>query len=154
LLVALVLGIPDHARAVNVATESDLRTAILNATDGDTITFTASITLTADLPAVQHNVTITSQTGNTFALDGGSQFRGFLVGKWQPAATGTAQLAISVTIRDLVIQNTKAKGGDGGGVGGAGAGLGGALFVADQATVTLINVELSGNNATGGTGGN
>jgi hypothetical protein len=35
-------------------------------------------------------------------------------------------------------------------LGGAGAGLGGALFVAQSANVTVSNVTLTGNNATGG----
>jgi autotransporter-associated beta strand protein len=137
----------------DVANEGQLRSAITSAASGDTITFTANITLSADLPAVQKNVTI---NGNGNTLSGNNQFRGLLVGAWNPS-TGAA-VAVSVAIQDLTITDTKAAGGTGGAGsagsgGGGGAGLGGALFVANLANVTVSNVNLNGNAAVGGSGG-
>ena len=104
-----------------------LRQAILDAADGDTIRFDADITLAADLPAVQTDVTI---DGDGHRLAGDGQFRGFFIGAWQP---GTATpIAVDVTINDLSITDAVASGGVGGG--GGGAGLGAALFVANLAT--------------------
>jgi hypothetical protein len=154
---ALLAAAPAFAADFPVANEAALRAALHPATgaqDDDTITFTAAtITLLADLPAVQRNVTIRGQ-GNT--LDGAGQFRGFFVGKF----SGSTQVAVTVTIQDLTIQNAKAAGGNGGanplnqgGGGGGGAGLGAAVFVADLANVTLTDVVLSTNDARGGTGG-
>ena len=70
----------------------------------------------------------------------------------------------TVAINDLTITNAKAQGGNGGtqgmavknfggGGGGGGAGLGGALFVASGANVTVSNVNLRANLARGGNGG-
>ncbi|UYN93529.1 MAG: autotransporter domain-containing protein [Enhydrobacter sp.] len=130
----------------NVNTEAGLRTAITSAASGDRIVFTGNITLTADLPIVQTNVTI---VGNNNTLSGNNQFRGLLIG----AFTGSTQTAVSVTVQDLTIANARAQGGSGSTGGGGGAGLGGALFVANQATLTVSNVTLSGNSAVGGSGG-
>ena len=100
------------------------------------------------MPAVQTNVSI---IGNGFSLSGNNQFRGLFIGAWQP---GTAtQVPVTVAINGLNITNTRAQGGNGSGGGGGGGGLGGAIFVADRANVTVSNVSLTGNNATGGGGG-
>jgi hypothetical protein len=147
---------------VKVATDAELRAAIQNATDGDTITFTADITLTADLPAVQKSVTI---DGMGHVLDGADLYRGFFFAAWSP---GTATLVpVNAMVKKLKIQHCLARGGDGGdgGVdglvglasgavaGGGGAGLGGAIFVAQNASVTLSDVNLAANAATGGNSG-
>jgi hypothetical protein len=136
--------LPASARAADFLVNSDatLRGAITSAGSGDRIIFQNSITLAADLPAVQTNVTI---IGNNNALSGNNQFRGLFVG----AFSGSTQVAVSVSIQDLAITNAKAQGGAGGSGsvgGGGGAGLGGALFVASQATVTVSNVSLTGND--------
>ena len=55
---ALALPVPADAADHPVNSESDLRTAIATATDGDTITFHVDLTLTQDLPAIQTNVTL------------------------------------------------------------------------------------------------
>jgi len=127
------------ARAVDVANEAQLRSAI--SSGQNTITFTANIALTANLPPVAHNVAI---NGGNFTLSGNGQFRGLVV------QSGT------VAVDDLTITKAKAQGGNGGagsGAGGGGAGLGGALFVANGANVTLANVKFQENQASGGTGG-
>ncbi|MPZ30876.1 MAG: autotransporter domain-containing protein [Rhodospirillales bacterium] len=146
---APLLAEPAGAADFVVATEAQLRSAITSAGTGDTISFAANVTLTADLPAVQANVTI---VGNNNTLSGNNQFRGLFVG----AFSGSTQVPVSVSIQDLAITDTRAQGGAGGtgaaGSGG-GAGLGGALFVANQATVTVSNVSLTGNAAVGGAGG-
>ncbi|CAN7688921.1 autotransporter domain-containing protein [Mesorhizobium sp. LjRoot246] len=148
----LSVAFPARAADVEVSNESQLRDAINNAQDGDLIIFTANITLSANLPTVQRNVTIAG--ANEFTLSGNNQYRGLFV------QSGT------VTIEGLTIANTKAQGGDGGyaqfdrapdtnggGGGGGGAGLGGALFVGSFANVTLSNVNLQANLARGGNGG-
>jgi autotransporter-associated beta strand protein len=140
-----------------VANASDLVTALTtvdnNPATSYTITFTASVTLNAGttLPAINTSSTLTINGGN-FTLDGGGVQRGFL------AYAGT------VGINNLTIANTQALGGSGGsmtgsgtgvaaGGGGGGLGAGGALLVASGANVTITNVSLTGNNATGGNGG-
>jgi autotransporter-associated beta strand protein len=129
------------ARAIDVATEAQLRSAIESRQN--TITLTANITLTSNLPPVTHNVSI---NGGQHTLSGNREHRGLFV------ESGI------VSINDLRIANAKAQGGNGGeargaGGGGGGAGLGGALFVAKDANVTLRNVNLQDNVATGGNGG-
>ena len=150
--VSLVNAAPALATNFNVANTADLVAALnpsTGAQDSDTVTFTQDITLTQDLPAVQRNVTI---VGQDHALSGNNLFRGFFVGKWT-AGTST-QVAVSVSIQDLTITNARARGGAGGGRAGGGAGLGGALFVANLASLALDDVQLTSNNATGGAGGN
>ena len=134
-----------HAASVNVNSDAALRAAITSVADGDTIAFTANITLAGDLPVVQKSITI---DGGNFALDGSNLFRGFLIAAWTP---GTATfIPVNVTIQNMTIQNANAKGGTAGHGAGGGAGLGGAIFVANLANVTVSNVTLSNNAATGG----
>ncbi|WP_347337031.1 pectate lyase-like adhesive domain-containing protein, partial [Bradyrhizobium retamae] len=144
----MLAALPAYAANINVANEAQLRSAISNAQNGDTITFTNNITLTDKLPDVQRNVTI---NGGNFTLSGNNKHRGLYV------ASGT------VAINDLKIVNATAQGGNGGdgrtesvlggSGGGGGAGLGGALFVASGANVTVSNVNLQANQARGGNGG-
>jgi hypothetical protein len=133
----------DHA----VSSEADLRTAIATAVDGDTITFNADVTLTQDLPAVQTNVTI---FGANRVLDGSGSYRGFFVVKFTGLVTPAA---VTVAIQDLTIQNARARGGAGRDNAGGGAGLGGALFVANLATVSASNLQLTNDSVIGGLGG-
>ncbi|MGU3492951.1 autotransporter domain-containing protein [Xanthobacteraceae bacterium A53D] len=141
---AAVLISPVYAANFNVASDSDLRSAISRAGNGDTITFTANITLGSNLPNVTTNVTF---VGGNHTLSGDNQYRGLFV------QSGT------VTISDLTITNALAQGGTGGNGlrgsgGGGGAGLGGALFVASGAHVAVDNVNLQSNAVHGGAGGN
>ena len=85
----------------DVNSDASLRAAITSAGDGDTITFTADITLTADLPVVQKNVTI---LGNNHTLSGNNLFRGFFVANFNGGSTLTA---VSVTIQDLTSRNRR-----------------------------------------------
>jgi fibronectin-binding autotransporter adhesin len=90
--------------------------------NGDRAVFNANITLTADLPIGQKNVTI---VGNNHTLDGSNPHRGLLV------------YAGVVSIGDLTIQNAKAQdgnGADGDGAGGDG-GLGGSADGASAAEI-------------------
>jgi fibronectin-binding autotransporter adhesin len=100
-----------------------------------------SLTAATTLNAINKASTVVINGGNT-TLNGGGVQRGLFV------------FAGSVTINNFAIQNTLAQGGSGGpGGGGGGAGLGGALFVASGAHVTVSNVGLTAATATGGTGG-
>lgn len=145
----------------NVGNETALRTALSSAVSGDTIVFTSNITLTSasggDLQAIQLGAvspgTLTID-GNGFALSGGNQFRGFVVGS--TFATAGIPPAVTLNLQNITIQNTVATGGAGGtglGGGGGGAGLGGALFIGTGATVNASNVNLVNSSAVGGAGG-
>lgn len=96
--IGLATSHPAHAANFNVGTEAQLRTAISNAQNGDTITFTANITLSANLPQVQRYVAI---NGGNFTLSSNNQYRGLYV------QSGT------VAINNLRIVNTLAQGGNG-----------------------------------------
>ncbi len=124
-----------------------LRQAIIDATDGDTITFqaglTGTITLTSALPILQHSVTI--EGDDRITVDGHNLYRIFFAGDGA---------AITVALQHLTLQNGYAKGGNGSGGGGGGMGAGGALFVNKNVTATLDHVQFNGNRAIGGNGGN
>jgi len=78
--------------------------------------------------------------GNGDTIDGGGAYAGFF------AYQGT------VAIANLTIADTLAKGGSGGYAAGGGGGLGGGLFVASGAQVTLSAVSFAGDSAVGGNG--
>ena len=87
-----------------VATDAELRTAILDAQDGATITFAGDITLAADLPAMQADITI---DGAGHALDGAGTWRGLFFAAWTP---GTATfIPVTATVRNLTIRNCRAR---------------------------------------------
>ncbi len=121
---ALWTALPVRAANFDVGTDAQLRSAISSASNGDTITFTASITLGSNLPIIEKNLTF---NGGNFTLSGNNLNRGLFV------KSG------SVAVNDLTIANAVAQGGNGGipnnwgGGGGGGAGLGGALFVGEGA---------------------
>src|SRR5580658_189725 len=95
-----------------------------------------------DLLAINLNSGVSlTVNGEGDALDGQNKYRGLLV------------YAGDVSIENLTIENALAAGGEGGGGGGGGAGLGGGLFVAAGASVTLDNVIFNRDTAAGGTGG-
>ncbi len=141
------LARPGAAASVSVSSDGELRTAISAATDGDTITFGADITLASNLPAVQVDLTI---NGNGRVLDGAGLYRGIF--------TFSAVGRKSVAVRNLTLRNTLALGGKGGdsasmGAGGGGAGLGGAIFVHENVDLVLDGVTFDTNSAIGGAGG-
>jgi hypothetical protein len=111
----------------------------------NTITLTASITLSADLPILHPDAGSTIVIdGDGFTVDGANAHRIFFVD------TGT------VVLKDITLSDGYAEGGDGGdgsSGGGGGMGAGGALFVNSTAEVTIINVAFLDNAATGGDGG-
>lgn len=82
------------------------------------------------------DLTLQSTAGSTYSISGGDQFRPLFI------KSGI------VTIKNLMIRNGLAKGGDSG-RGGGGAGLGGGLFVYDG-TVLIDNVTFNNNHAQGG----
>lgn len=142
--VLLAFPVASKAATFTINNEADLRAALDptggGAQNGDTIQFNADVVLSAgDLPVVQRSINI---LGNNHSLSGGGAYRGLLV------------YAGTVSISDLTIQDANAQGGNGLASGGGGGGLGGALFVAEGADVTVSNVSLTGNSATGGNGGN
>ncbi|WP_281413583.1 autotransporter domain-containing protein [Microvirga antarctica] len=128
--------------------------AIRSARRGDTITFVpnTTITLNGNLPTIRSDITI---YGNNSNISGATRYRGLTVE------------ASNVSISDLNISNTFAKGGNGaprsmpargntaysGGSGGGGAGLGAGLLVLSGANVTIANVTLQNGKAQGGNGG-
>ena len=127
-----------------------LRQAILNlnATGtavGNTITINGvpTITLAADLPTIQNGVAI--QSSGTTVINGSNLYRLFVA-------------SAPVTIQNCTLQNGAAIGGAAttgvGPYGGAGGGMGagGALYIAQNQSVTLQGTTLSGNTATGGAG--
>ncbi|WP_296345300.1 autotransporter-associated beta strand repeat-containing protein [Reyranella sp.] len=105
-----------------------------------------TIVLGSDLPQVMSSATI---SGNGATISGNNLYRGLSIG----AFFATTPVAVSVTVENLTIANTKAQGGSGAQGGGGGAGLGGALFVADKGNLTVRNVNLVNNTAAGGNGG-
>ena len=133
-----------------VTTEAQLRAALTN-TAVTQIVLGADITLTTgDLPSVSRSMTI---DGGGHALSGNDQYRGLMVVQLQG---GAATVAVAVAIQNLTITNTVATGGNGGSGnagGGGGGGLGGGLYVASKADVTLSNVNFASNRAVGGNGG-
>ena len=140
---ALLASSPAFATDFMVNSDATLRAALTNAVAGDSITFAANISTVSDLPTITQNLTV---NGNNFTLSGASS-----------AAPGTSGLFVfsgTVAINDLTISQVTAQGGAGGNGGGGGAGLGGALFVAAGANVTVTNVSLLNNVARGGAGGN
>ena len=134
--------------ALTVNSGSDLLSAI-NAIDGNpttsyVITINGSVSLSGQiLLPISTKGSVTFNGGGAGAtLDFGGTANGFQI------FTGT------VAFNALTIQNALTRGGGGGTPGGgAAAGMGGAIFVANGANLTLGNVTFRGNTAAGGAGG-
>lgn len=114
----------------------------------DTITFsvTGTITLTSALPAITTNMAIDGPGAANLTISGNNLYRPFFID------SGT------VVIQDLTVANGRAAGGDGAnsqfcGGGGGAVGMGGALFVAASANLTVARAVLSQCTAVGGSGG-
>jgi fibronectin-binding autotransporter adhesin len=140
-LTVCLLGIASAARASTwvVGSAGDLAAAISGAQIGDTIQLAADITLTSNLPAVQSSVTI---DGAGHTLSGAGQYAGLVVGA-----------PVAVAIQNLTITDAVVTGATGAAAGaGGGPGLGGGIFVAANASVTVSNVTLQSNTANGGNG--
>lgn len=137
-----------------VASEADLNAALAAIDLGGrfsaphtayTITLTPGFTLTGDIDAVNLNSTDSLViNGGGATIDGAGTYRGFFA------------YAGSLTLNNLTVRNTVARGGAGGAgatPGGGGAGLGGGLFVNTGAAVTLANVNFINDQAIGGAAG-
>lgn len=126
----------------DVSDSATFVTAMSNAVSGDTINFTADVTMSSAVNYLNADVTI---AGNGHTINGADAYRPFFV------ESGT------VVINDLTITGGRAKGGDGAGgsegAGGGGLGAGGALFVNAGANVTINNIAFDANSAVGGNGG-
>ena len=141
---ALTLTHPANAVDWTANDDASLRAAISGANNGDTINFTADITLASSLPVINKEITI---HGNNHVVDGISTHRIFSV-----------ETVGQVVIENLEVKNGLAGGTDGGvnpagGGGGGGLGAGGGLFVNNGADVTISNVTFTNNTAQGGDGG-
>ncbi|QJR11378.1 hypothetical protein DSM104443_02453 [Usitatibacter rugosus] len=112
---------------------------------GDTITFsvTGTITLASPLPPSIGPLVVQGSPG--VIIDGIGLYRAFMF------------LAGDGALRDLVIRNARAKGGDGGigqgSSGGGGMGAGGGLFVNSGVNVIVSGVAFQDNVALGGNAG-
>ena len=125
--------------------------------DGNTVTvsFAAgvnAVTLGKELPVLTGKLVIngTQSSGTNVTINGGG-FRPFSVG--DAGTTGMTPGLYSLTLQNLTLTGGKAQGGAGIDGGGGGAGLGGAVLVTSNGALTLDGVSLTGNAATGGTGG-
>ncbi|NGX34228.1 MAG: hypothetical protein K1060chlam1_00579, partial [Candidatus Anoxychlamydiales bacterium] len=146
-LALFILNNNNLLAVINVPADDTLAGAITTANGTpQLINITAATTtLAAPLPAITNGYTI---EGNSNTLNGGPDLhRGFII-------LGSSANPI---IQNLKITRTKATGGDAGassnqdgGTGGGGLGAGGAIYVGDQASVTLSNITYDLNNATGG----
>ena len=150
--------VTSSADASNGNGNPTLRDAIsyANAHPGTTITFSSAIagqtiTLTSELPLILGSGTVINGGNNNITVNGANSYRVFFVG----GAGQTGEPASTVaTIENLTISHANAAGGSGGnGTGGGGAGLGGAIFVSSTGALTVSNLNLTSNAATGGAGG-
>jgi autotransporter-associated beta strand protein len=126
-----------------------LRYWMLNASSGDTIDCKGiqgqTITLTASLPAISKDLTITVSTGSPVIINGDSNtYQAFSV------ASGNVNLQ-NLSIR--LCRSIGGTGGSGSNGGGGGAGGGGGLYIHTNANVSLSNVQFLNNTAAGGNGG-
>ena len=140
----------------NVGSQAALNSAIETIDQDGSGNF--AINLTADIsvsPDGDPQGLYAIDTGATVVIDG----NGYTLSGGGTAAadgstdTGLAVLAGKVTIENLTLEDTVAKGADGEGSGGGGAGLGGGLFVGSNASVTLDEVSFLNDQAQGGNGG-
>lgn len=124
-----------------------LREAMTQAVNQDTIAFDenlqGTILLESQLPIINGSITI--QGNSNVSIDGQEQTQIFF------ANQGT------IAINKVILKNGYSQGGTGGssysGNGGGALGAGGAVFVNQNAEVTLSNVTLLSNSAQGGDGG-
>jgi hypothetical protein len=148
----------DGIIAVNAASDASNTIQFSSSLGGNPV-----IHLSSQLPPILNNVVIdgtgvplTSPIVYPF-IDGQSTYRIFFIGvdaatkSSLHSAFPTAPLGnrLSVTLRNLYLENGRAKGGNGG---GGGMGAGGAVFVDGAADVVLDSVDLVNNQAVGGNG--
>ena len=103
-----------------------------------------TLVLTDRLPAIDKEIAISGLLQTPITIDGGNKHRIFFV------------RAGKLSLSNVILQNGRAKGGDGamgGKSGGGGAGMGGAAFVNRDTELVCRNIQFIGNSAIGGTGG-
>lgn len=141
-------AIPLTVSSLNDSGPGSLREILSNVSDWDTITFeenlSGTIYLESPLPIINNSLFITANTNIT--IDGQQQHQVFFINSGD------------TVLRDMNIVNGLSQGGDGGssysGNGGGGMGAGAAVFINDDASVTLDNIHFANNLAQGGNGGN
>ena len=122
---------------------------------GTTITFQAglgTITLAGNMPLIYASGTVIDG-GTGVTINGAGAYRPFFVSGLPATATGETPQAITANISNVTVQNALAQGGAATFGGGGGLGAGGALFVNQNASVTLTNDAFTSDRATGGAGG-
>jgi hypothetical protein len=110
----------------------------------------SAITLQDNLPLLFNNTTIRASAGKAVAISGNAAYRIFFVSglpRKDSVLVPDNEQPVAVTLSNLVLEDGFAHGGDGA---GGGMGAGGALFVNQNATVTLDNVTTTQNIASGG----
>jgi hypothetical protein len=146
-------GVGSLRQAIIDANASGAPGGIVGTANTVNVTATGTINLQDALPLVFSNLTL---NGNGITLDGGSLHRCLFVNGLPTTPTGDPQ-AIAVTLHQLHLNHCRAKGGDGGAGagsgGGGGMGAGGALFIGQNASATLVQVSFDGNSSVGGNGG-
>jgi len=130
-----------HAATITVTSTADsgagtLRDALASASDGDTIDFsvTGTITLTSGQLVVNNSLTISGPGAANLAVNGNAASRIFYISSGK-----------TVTISGLTITNGRKSGI---GIESQGAGI-----LNDHATLTVSNCTISGNSAAGNGGG-
>lgn len=124
----------------------------MNAMAADTgsshvINITGSFTMSGVVaPVILDDGMSLTVNGNGHTIDGHAQFRPFFISSSSPQTAGGP----TVTISHLTIKDGAGNGGSGA---GGGMGAGGAVFVDQNVTVILDNVQFDGNSATGGFAG-
>ena len=146
--------------AINQANAASIAAVIRFNTTG------SNLILSSMLPILEnpHGIQIDGSNGGPGAIqiNGGADSnttgdRIFFVGVAAntPAATGgflASTANTNFSISNFVLTNGNARGGAGGQAAGGGAGMGGGLFL-NAGTLTLSNVQFTGNRAVGGAGG-
>jgi uncharacterized protein with beta-barrel porin domain len=129
-----------------VTTSSEFATAIAainaNPTSNHRIEITGTVTMAEQVQAIKitGNLTVVGMTPNS-TIDGASTYRPFFI------SSG------NVAIQDLTLINGRAQGGNGGVGAGGGLGAGAAIFADSGVSLSLKNINFTGNQAQGGAGG-
>ena len=165
----------------NCTLREAITAANTNAGITDTITFsvTGTINLSANLPAISDNITITGPGTANLVIDGANSYRPFAINSSVSASinaltirngyTTTSGGGIynlgQLTISDMAIEDSRALNGGGGlhttssvtinnvTFDGNSASYGGAISVMGGGSITVTGSRFIGNSATGGSGG-
>ncbi len=131
-----------------VTTEDQLNAALAEANSQAPDAGAFEIDLGSGMALTGALQTINLASGDTLAIVGGGN-----VLDGGGAQAGFDVAAGVVSLNDLTIQNTIARGANGGGGSGGGAGLGGGLYIGAAGMVTLESVVFTADAAVGGNGG-